>query len=84
MDETSATKLPGIVEKLIESPLPTDPGKAQIQVEGADELFRELRIENKLTNEKGEEVSLKPGAKVEITVEAKAVEATHENTPGGH
>jgi hypothetical protein len=74
MTETPATTLPGVVEKLIESPLPTEPERAQIHVEGADELFRELRIENRLTTEKGEEVSLNPGAKVEITVEAKSAE----------
>jgi uncharacterized protein YfaS (alpha-2-macroglobulin family) len=70
MTDKPSTTLPGTVEKIIKSPLPDEPEKAQIAVEGADELYRELRIENTLTDENGEEVSLKKGAQVEITVEA--------------
>ena len=33
-------------------------------------LYREIRIENTLTDEHGNEVALKPGAHVEVTVEA--------------
>ena len=63
--------LPGKVEKIIPSPHPSEPEKAQIEIEdGADHLYRELRIENGLTNEHGEEVKLKKGAKVEVTIEA--------------
>ena len=43
--------------------------------EGADHLYREIRIDNTMTRENGDEVSLKPGAQVEVTVEAEA-EAT--------
>jgi hypothetical protein len=35
-------------------------------------LYREIRIDNTLTNDKGEEVSLKQDAHVEVTVEAEA------------
>ena len=45
--------------------------RAQIAVEGADHLYKELRIENTLTDAGGNEVHLKPGAKVEVTVEAE-------------
>ena len=62
------TILPGTVEKIIESPLSGEPEKAQIAVEGADELYAELRVENKLTDEHGKVVRLKPGAKVHVTV----------------
>ena len=68
--------LPGTVQKIIKSPFPSEPEKAQISVEGADHLYREIRIDNTLTNEKGEEVSLKPGAQVEVTVEADAKDTT--------
>jgi hypothetical protein len=61
--------------KIIKSPIPNEPEKAQIAVEGADHLYREIRITNTLTSENGDEVSLKPGAQVEVTVEAEA-EAT--------
>lgn len=47
------------------------PSKAQIAVEGADHLYKELRIENNLTDENGNEVRLKQGAKVDVAVEAE-------------
>jgi len=71
--------LPGTVEKIIKSPFPSVPEKAQITVEGADHLYREIRIDNTLTNDNGEEVSLKPGAHVEVTVEAAADATTPKN-----
>jgi hypothetical protein len=65
-----STKLPGIVETIIESPHPNEPEKAQIAIKGADR-YREIRIENVLKDENGDEVSLKPGAPVKITIKAK-------------
>jgi hypothetical protein len=79
MSEKHATVLPATVEKIIKSPYPNEPEKAQIAVEGADHLYRELRIENTLVDEKGNKVSLKAGAEVEVTIEAEP-EAT---TPQG-
>ena len=70
MNPKPSSTLPGTVEKIIRSPFPSEPEKAQIAVEGADDLYREIRIENSLTDENGDEVALKPGAKVEVTVEA--------------
>jgi hypothetical protein len=64
----SSTTLPAVVEKVIK-PL-VGPEKAQVAVEGADHLYRELRIDNKLTDPEGHKVALKPGAQVEVTVEA--------------
>jgi hypothetical protein len=64
------TTLSATVEKIIKPAHPHDTEKAQITVEGADHLYRELRIENKLKDENGNEVALKPGAEVEVTVEA--------------
>ena len=69
-DEKPSTTLPGKVEKIIKSPDPTAPEKAQIGVEGAEELYREVRINNVLKGENGEEVALKEGAKVDVTIEA--------------
>ena len=71
MPEKPSTTLPGTVEKVIKSPFPGEPEKAQIAVEGADDLYRELRVENKLKDENGVEVQLKEGAKIEVTVEAE-------------
>jgi hypothetical protein len=70
MAEKSTVTLTGTVEKIIESPHPTEPEKAQISVEGADTLYRELRIDNSLTDENGNEVRLKKGAEVDVKVEA--------------
>jgi hypothetical protein len=64
--------LPGIVEKIIVSPHPSEPGKAQIAIEGADDLYRKICIENTLKDENGGEVSLQPGARVRVTVKAKS------------
>jgi len=66
-----STILRGTVEKIIASAFPSEPEKAQIVVEGADHLYKELRIENTLTDARGNEVHLKPGAMVEITVKAQ-------------
>jgi hypothetical protein len=80
MAEKPATSMPGTVEKIIQSPDPQEPEKAQIAVEGADHLYREIRIENTLTNQHGEEVSLKEGAKVEVTVEAEPEDTAPKDT----
>jgi uncharacterized cupredoxin-like copper-binding protein len=69
-NEKHAVTLPGIVEKIVKPVVPNEPEKAQIVVEGADHLYKELRIENELEDETGEKVKLKPGAEVEVTIEA--------------
>ena len=71
MPESTSTTLPGIVEKIVPPIQPGQPEKAQISVEGADHLYREIRIENALTDENGREVALKPGAEVEVTIAAE-------------
>ena len=70
MIEKATVTLPGTVEKIVPSPHPALPEKAQISVEGADHLYKEIRIENNLKDEKGQPVKLKEGAEVEVTVEA--------------
>lgn len=73
--EKPSTTLPGTVEQIISSPIPQEPEKAEISVDGADDLYREIRIENSLKDENGDEVRLKEGAQVEVTIEA-----AHEDT----
>jgi hypothetical protein len=65
-----AVTLPGTVEKFIPSIGNVVPEKAQIQVEGADDLYREVRIDNALEDADGNPVSLKKGADVDVTIEA--------------
>jgi len=71
MPEKPSVTLPGTVEQIIPPPYPGIPEKAQIAVEGADDLYQEIRIENTLIDDKGKEVRLKKGAHVEVTVEAQ-------------
>jgi hypothetical protein len=66
----AAVTLPGTVEKIIPPAVPKEPEKAQISVEGADELYKEIRVENTLQDESGQPVKLKQGAPVEVTIEA--------------
>jgi len=79
MTEKPSTTLPGTVEKIIKSPIPGEPEKAEIAVEGTEDLYKEIRIENTLTDQDGNEVRLKKGAQVEVHVEADP-EATVPNT----
>ena len=69
--EKPAITLTGTVEKIIPPVVPTEPEKAQISVEGADHLYREIRVENTLQDENGKEVKLKKGAQVDVTIEAE-------------
>jgi hypothetical protein len=63
--------MPGTVDKIIPPPRPSKPEKAQIAVDGAHSPHRNLRIENTLLDENGDDVKLKKGAHVEITVAAE-------------
>ena len=61
----------GTVDKIIQPRPPRQPEKAQIAVDGADRGHRDLRIENTLTDEHGDDVKLKKGAHVDVTVTAE-------------
>ena len=61
---------PGKVQKVIKPFHPQMPEKAEIAVEGADHLYREIRIENTLEDAQGKKVKLKEGAEVDVTIEA--------------
>jgi hypothetical protein len=69
--EKPSVTLPGKVEKIIPGLISELPDKAQIAVEGAEDLYKEIRIENTLQDENGKPVGLKPGAEVEVTIEAE-------------
>jgi hypothetical protein len=62
----------GVVEKVIKPVVPAIPEKAQIEVEDADDLYKEIRIENTLEDEHGHKVKLKEGAEVDVVIEADA------------
>jgi hypothetical protein len=65
------TTLPGSVHRIIAPVDTTQPGKAQITVAGADDRYRVLRIENSLADGDGNELRLKKGAHVKVTLTAK-------------
>ena len=44
--------------------------KAEISVDEADDLYREIRVENVVEDEIGEKAGRKPGAKVDVILEA--------------
>lgn len=68
----ASTKLPGTVEKVIKPhPHSNEPEKAQITVEGADHLYRELRVPNRLTDDDGHLIKLKEGTEVEVKIESE-------------
>jgi hypothetical protein len=69
--ERPSTTMPGTVNKIIPYARSSQPEKAQIAVEGADHRYRDLRIENTLTDEHGDDVRLKKGAHVDVTVTTK-------------
>ncbi len=72
-----STTLPGTVEKIIKPIDPREPEKAQINIEPAEHLYREIRIDNTLKDEKGKQVALKEGARVNVTVEADKKDTTN-------
>jgi hypothetical protein len=69
--EQPSTTMPGTVKKIILPSRTNLPEEAQIAVAGAPHPYRDIRIENSLTDEHGDDVRLKKGAHVEITVTSR-------------
>ena len=74
-DKPSTTQ-PGTVQKIIKPIDPHAAETAEIAIEGAEDLYREIRVENTLKDENGEEVALKEGAPVDVTIEADKKDTT--------
>ena len=68
-DGASVT-LRGIVEKIVPSS-ETGSDAAQIVIEGAESLYREIRIQTLLEDGDGTIVALQPGWEVEITIKVR-------------
>jgi hypothetical protein len=71
----ASVTMPATVARIVPSRR-RQPEKAQIAVKGADERHRDLRIENVLIDEHGEDVKLKKGAHVDVTVTGEAKRPT--------
>jgi hypothetical protein len=72
--------LRGTVAKVIKPPIPSLPEKAEIDILEADDLYREIRVDNEFTDGNGEKAGLKPGAEVNVILEADS-EATVKKPP---
>jgi hypothetical protein len=70
MSKKKRKKMRGTVQKVIKPAVPTEPEKVQIGIEEADDLYGEIRVENVVTDEKGEKAHLKPGSDVDVVIEA--------------
>ena len=64
------------VKKIIKPPDPSLPEKAEVEVHEADELYKEIRIDNELEDEHGKKVKLKEAASVDVTIEADKTATT--------
>jgi hypothetical protein len=69
--EPPSTTISGTVDKIIPSKNSHKPEKAQIAVNKSEHGHRNIRIKNELTDEHGDEVKLKKGAHVDVTVAAE-------------
>ncbi len=63
-------KLRGTVEKVIKPAHSSQTEKAQIDIKGADDLYREIRVDNVLTDDRGRTDRLEAGDEVDVTIEA--------------
>ena len=70
-EKAAAVTLAATVQKIIPPSVADDKEKAEISIEAAEPLYQEIRVDNVLQDkETGQEVALKPGADVDVTIEA--------------
>jgi hypothetical protein len=84
MTKQASTTLPGTVDKIVKPPAPGEHEQAQIAVDGADRIYKEIRIKNALTDDLGHEVRLEPDDKVKVTIASEPIrsgrdEAAHKD-----
>ena len=65
-------KLQGRVGQIIPSFVHGGFDEVEIVIEGAEELYREIRLRNLLQDVNGDTVILRPGSEVEITIKVRA------------
>jgi hypothetical protein len=69
--ELPSTSVPGVVRRIVPPNRLGQPEAAEIGLDAPDERNRDLRIENTLTNEHGQDVKLKRGARVDVNITAR-------------
>lgn len=72
MSKKKRKQLHGTVKKIVKPLHPSGKEKAEIDIREADDLYREIRVDNEFTDEKGEKAKLKEGADVDVVLEADA------------
>ena len=70
----------GAARKIIKNPNHGD--NVEIALEEAEDLFREIRIENTFTAIDGQPVALKQGARVDVTFEANPEDTVKQGAEG--
>ena len=63
-----------VVTKIVKPAFEGQPAKVEISISQADDLFREIRIENNFTGIDGGPVALTNGARLDVTFEAETKE----------
>jgi len=66
----ASVTLIGYVDKLLPPVHPSLPERAQIVIQEADHMYREIRVENRLDGVKGKPCRLKVRAEVDVRIEA--------------
>lgn len=79
MPKKKRKELHGTVEKVIKSD--HSPEKAQIAIHEAEHLYREIRVENELTDRDGAKARLKEGTEVDVIIEADSDATLVKPTP---
>ena len=66
----ASVTLIGYVDRILPPVHPALPERAQIVIEEADHMYREIRVENRLDGVKGKPCRLKVGEEVDVRIEA--------------
>jgi len=70
-----------VVKKILPTGVVRNPEKVEITINEADYLFREVRLENTLTDPTGGTVALKQGARLDVTLEANVADTVNRSAP---
>jgi len=70
-----------VVQKILKGVYPDRVERVEIAIPAAEDLFREIRIENKLTGVDGQPVALRTGAQLDVTFEADARDISFSKKP---
>lgn len=65
-----------VVTKIVKPAFEGQPAKVEISIGQADDLFREIRIDNNFTDVNGGPVALTDGARLDVTFEAETMKTS--------